>query len=346
MENKKRNLSTVFLIIVIVLIVVIGGILYIQKIESNKAIAELENKIIEIPEDLNNSKEKNEDENTENNTTISKTNTLSQLYGEFFDITSIIKEFREIENIKNYKNFDYDLDSDGITDTVTLKHIINENESKYSSTRDYHSLEYNGETIYDTFQGVGCAVGIVDLDNTDNLLEIWVYDAGPSEDPVYHFYRKVGNQIIKMGEFDIDLSFVCDGKGKVLSADRNMPWITPQVYDSYYTIENNVFIKHNLDFSYNKEYEYTANDIFFTTSLENLKLFEADNSVLDGNSDLLITLGEKYNINKLNNDTKFKIIDFTQKDIKEYMPRDLKIQLLDGTIGYLIHPYGRFYIYD
>ena len=35
-----------------------------------------------------------------------------------------------------------------------------------------------------------------------------------------------------------------------------------------------------------------------------------------------------------------------RKDIKEYMPSDLKIQLLDGTIGYLIHPYGRFYIYD
>ena len=75
-------------------------------------------------------------------TTISSnTDTLPQLPGDFFDIKSIIKEYRDNQNVKNYKDFKYDLDSDGIMDKITLKHIINENEESYFSNREYYVID-------------------------------------------------------------------------------------------------------------------------------------------------------------------------------------------------------------
>lgn len=294
----------------------------------------------------NNSNESEDDgpqpmnKNIDSQSTSSKV--VPQLAGNFYEIKSIIKEYRENEKVKNYKDFNYDLDSDGTIDKITLKHIVNEKEEEYSSERDYYTLEYNGKSIYDHWDGMG-SVGIVDLDSRDKYLDIWVYDDGPSDDPGYYFFRKVGNKIIKMGELGVERSFLCDGKGRILSAHRDMPWISPQVFNCYYTIENNKFKKNNLDFSYNKNYEYTSSTGFFTTDLENLKKFEKEDSK-NGDIKELIALGKKYNINKLDKNEKFKVMEFIKAE--ENSPVDLKVKLSDGTEGYLIHPYGRFYIYD
>ena len=148
----------------------------------------------------------------------------------------------------------------------------------------------------------------------------------------------------------MERGFLCDGKGKVLAADRNSPWVNPQVFNCYYTIENNEFKKHSLDIFYNKDYEYTSNEVFFTTSLENLKMFEKDKSNVIGtgnaNANDLVTLGKKHNINKLDPNTKFKIVEFVENENEEYSGINLKVILSDGTTGYLIHPYGIFYIFD
>lgn len=368
MEDKKYikiSISTLLLIIAIIIIVVLSVAVCVLSNE-NKLIRE-ENAALSNNTDSENLIEEDRyvlDSNISRNTELSyektkenddsseavesdnqdsKGITLPQLKGEFYSIESIIKESRENQNIKNYKDFEFDLDNDGEIDEITLRHVVNEDEDIYSSDRDYHILEYNGESIYDHWFGMG-TVGIVDLDNTDDLLEIWVYDDGPSDDPCYIFYRKDGNNIVEVGSFEVDLSFYVDGKGTVLAANRCMPWVTPSVFDSYYTIENNAFKKHNLDFSYNKNFEYTSKEFFFTTDLGNLEKFKEDN---DGNYDLdmLIKKGEKYNIKKLDENTKFKIVEFVEKT-SEYGSQDLKIELSDGTEGYWIHPYGVFYLYD
>ena len=343
MEEKKSNkisVSTILLGVALVIIIILC--IYIFKL-SRKIDTLLEN----INSDYNSLNE-NDNIDTKTDTTIlNDKDTLPQLPGEFLDIKSITKEYRDNQNVKNYKDFEYDLDSDGIIDKITLKHIINENEEQYSSDREYYVLEYNGKSIYDHWYGLG-TVGIVDLDNTDKYLEIWVYDNGPSDDPVYSFYRKVGSQIIELGYFEMERGFLCDGKGKVLAADRNSPWVNPQVFNCYYTIENNEFKKHSLDFFYNKDYEYTSKEGFFTTSLENLKVFEKDKSnvIGTGNANDLVTLGKKHNINKLDKNTKFKIVEFVENENEEYYVINLKVTLSDGTTGYLIHPYGIFYIFD
>ena len=53
MENKKGNLSTVFLVIAIILIGVMGVFMYMQKTESDKQIAELENNAGKLQETIN-----------------------------------------------------------------------------------------------------------------------------------------------------------------------------------------------------------------------------------------------------------------------------------------------------
>ena len=54
MENKRGSLSTVFLVIAIILIVVMGALMYMQKTEADRQIAELENNASELQETINN----------------------------------------------------------------------------------------------------------------------------------------------------------------------------------------------------------------------------------------------------------------------------------------------------
>ena len=200
MENKKYikiSLSTLLLIIAIFIIVILSIIICIL-LNENKLMKEKNetlsnsNNINSIQESKNNfdlnNKNVEENNNMVNTEKIDEEGiTLPQLEGTFYSIESITKESREIENVKNYKDFEFDLDNDGEIDKVTLRHIINEDEELNFFDRDYYVLEYNGELIYKRWYGIGI-VGIVDLDNTDSLLEIWVYDEGQSDDPCYCFF--------------------------------------------------------------------------------------------------------------------------------------------------------------
>ena len=53
MENKRGNVSTVFLVIAIILIVVMGAFMYMQKTEADRQIAELKNNASELQETIN-----------------------------------------------------------------------------------------------------------------------------------------------------------------------------------------------------------------------------------------------------------------------------------------------------
>lgn len=53
MENKKGSLATILLVIAIILIVVMGALLYMQKTEADRQIAELENNASKLQETIN-----------------------------------------------------------------------------------------------------------------------------------------------------------------------------------------------------------------------------------------------------------------------------------------------------
>lgn len=342
-KTIKFNSTTILLILSIIIIIILCVYIVVLKNDTNSNEETNNNEVTPPIEDNNSTIENNDNELDTSAPTPKpdpqpqKKDTLTQLSGEFYDIKTLATEYRDNTNVKNYKEFIHDLDFDGTTDKVTLRHVVNEQE------RDYYFLEYNGASIYEWISTTA-SVGIVDLDSTDKYLDIWVYDDGYSADPMYYFYRKVGSEIIKLGEFAVDRGFYCDGKGKVLAANLNMPWVNPQVFDSYYTIENNTFEKHSLDFSYNKDYEYTSKDAFFTTDLENLRNYEK-NIGENAETNYRVSEAIKYNINKLDSNTKFKIIEFVENTNMQDSILDLKVTLSDGTTGYLIHPFGRFYIF-
>lgn len=263
---------------------------------------------------------------------------FSQLPGSFYHIDLLTKEYRENSSVENNKGFEYDLDSDGIIDTIKV-------ESKETEFGNEYTLKYGSNIIHENWQGMG-AVGIIDLDETDKYLDILVYDDGPSDDPVYYFYRKIDDNIVKLGDLDVTKEFACDGKGRVVAAGRETPWLTQTVFEYYYTIENNKFVSHALDFSYNKDFEYTTSEGFFTTDLKNLENYMDDTTeYADDFKDNLQQKTEKHNIKIIDSNIKFKIIEFVEKE-NEYSPIDLKVTLSDGTTGYLINPDGRFYIFD
>lgn len=54
MENKKGSLSTVFLVIAIIVIIIMGALLYFQKTEADRQIAELQNNASKLQETINN----------------------------------------------------------------------------------------------------------------------------------------------------------------------------------------------------------------------------------------------------------------------------------------------------
>ena len=75
MEKKKCNVSIVFFVIAIILIVLMGALLYMQKIETDRQIAELEEKIESVSNEINSDKENAiEESNIENlaKTTLDK----------------------------------------------------------------------------------------------------------------------------------------------------------------------------------------------------------------------------------------------------------------------------------
>ena len=72
MENKRGNVSTVFLVIAIILIVVMGALLYMQKTEADRQIAELKSSASELQEAINKLQEKNDLTTNTTNITNSK----------------------------------------------------------------------------------------------------------------------------------------------------------------------------------------------------------------------------------------------------------------------------------
>ena len=350
---KKKN-TGMWIIIIILVMVIIGLLAYIYYLKGNESANNAEklasnSSNVDSSELDTDNKDNTDNEVKENGNNADDKVELPQLDGNFYKISKFLKERREIGEVKNYKDFEYDIDGDGKTDKITLKHKAGEDETNDENS---YMVEYNGQTIYDNWWGFG-EVGIVDLDDTDDQLEIWVYDDGPSDDPVYSFYRKVGDKIVELGGFSVDMGFVMDGKGKVLACDRSMPRVSPLVYDSYWTIDNNKLVKNKLDFTNNPDYEYSVEGFgdaenigYFTTDLENIEKFEKglENSSTDSYS-YYPEHKEEFKIEELKKGEKFKIKGFVPIK-KDYGVYDLEVVLPDGREGYLMHPYGRVSFYD
>ena len=108
-----------------------------------------------------------------------------------YELFSIFMD-NEKPDVVNFKDFKYDLDSDGEIDTITLKN------QQYGS-HDF-TLFLNGEEFYQ-FPDGGVGVYIVDLLANDSTCQVAACNEDPSGEGLnYTIFRKQGNEMIYSGE--------------------------------------------------------------------------------------------------------------------------------------------------
>ena len=149
MENKRGNVSTVFLVIAIILIGVMGVFMYMQKTESDRQIAELGNSINEI-KGIANEKESNiKDEETdikdnenelsnseEVNTLVTKL--LEMLYARESGFESILEKIGYDNSQEIYNNT---VKSDNEGDSIYG--VYNKNMDKYVGGYSNTKIKYS-----------------------------------------------------------------------------------------------------------------------------------------------------------------------------------------------------------
>ena len=135
MEKKNSNLSIVFLVIAISIIIMMGALLYMQKTEADRQIAELENNASQMQETINNLQGKIENTSSENS-----------LESKYSEIT------KKLENEEIFLLTDTIKNNDG---TYTLKgKIITEDTSRepiaeypfYKETGEYRQITLSANT--------------------------------------------------------------------------------------------------------------------------------------------------------------------------------------------------------
>jgi len=111
MEKNKSILLTVFLVIAIIVIIVMGALLYMQKTEADRQIAELENNASELQETIDNLQEKidNVSNIVTRNQIYNIRKTIKELEQDLAGDNSFIKTHRScIVNLKNIKHIDFE----------------------------------------------------------------------------------------------------------------------------------------------------------------------------------------------------------------------------------------------
>ena len=331
MENKKGSLSTVFLVIAIMLIIVMGVFMYMQKTEADRQIAELENNASKLQETINDFQGKIDSiSNTINDKdeTNSYENNLTQFDTEFYDLKEVAKEYRDYQNISNYKDFDYDLDGDGIDDKITLSHKTEKVENGVGgyNEKDIYSIEFNGETFS---EGTAMdSIYIVDLNENDTRIEVVIFDDGPSDDPNYTIYSKEGNKMVELKNIG-GYPLKTDKKGTILVKDTYNGVTVPEIYFEYYIIQDGKIEVKNVDIENIKDIELKTSHLYFSKDYKNEnKIFD---ELVENNNNIEETL-KKLDIEQLNENTTFKIINITNED--EYK---IYVELSDGRKGYVFH---------
>jgi len=326
MEKKKCSLSTVFLVIAIILIVVMGALLYMQKTEADRQIAELENNASKLQETINNLQGKidsisntiNDKDDTSSNEKNSK-----QFDVEFYELKDIAKDYGVYGNDKD---FIYDLDGDGINEKITLYGIDGDIER--------YEVQLNGESFFERTSGG--TVYIVDLNENDKNVEVVIYDEGPSDDPNYTIYSKDGNKMVELENVG-GFGFKTDKKGTVLVPDVYTNSISPEIYFNYYFINNNQIERKfvnvdkvkDIDFQLQSKGEYFS--LYFSEDYNNKDKFY-ENAGVD------VERLKEFNIEKLNKDITFNILNFERVDYgNEVEDYKIYVELSDGRKGYIFH---------
>lgn len=341
MEEKNKSgqitFGTYAVIVTIVFLVLLVGILagmLIQKNNEVKVTSTTENVATEnkIDKEDTNKEENKANEiknNKENNESDEKTpeikgQKLVQFDNEFYGLKDVAKEYRLSENIKNYKDFNYDLDGDGVTEKITIqKNKENDGES--------YLFKLNGKKFDEYYHRP--EIYIVDLNEKDNNIEVVIFHEGASDDPEYIIYSKKESKMLPTFRSDGYL-LKTDKKGTVVfvnSHNRRLNGYTdPEIYFDYYVINNTKIEKKYINIDRIKDIDFITS-LYFSEDYSNKDRFWDDYDGVHYKKRF-----KEVDIEELDKNTTFKVLDFKiikrENNSEEYK---IYVELSDGRKGYI-----------
>lgn len=196
---------------------------------------------------------------------------FTQFNTTFYDLKDVAKEYREVKNIKNYKDFVFDLDGDGRKDTIRLK---NTGVTEYGEKT--YELQYNGKKFFENKITYVEKVFVADLNKNDKTLELIVETTELGDGVCYKVFSKKGNKIKEIK--DISSMYISnyelkvDQKGKILLPNSVTETISPKIFTEYYMLKNSNINTKKLNLSKIKNIKFnTTNKMLFTTSMKNIQ---------------------------------------------------------------------------
>lgn len=245
-----------------------------------------------IVSDIYNLKSTKVKENTSNVEINEEFSSLNS--NEYCRLEDVAIEYRFSHTIRNYKDFNYDLDGDGYIDKITIR------KDKTDEENHNYKFELNGiEFAENCFSP---EIYIVDLDKNDKNLEVIIFDIGPSDDLEYSIYIKEKDKM-KLIEIISGQGLILDSNGKFKVKTILTSSIMQDVYDKVYTFNNNNITSKKDDFDKSLKYSIGAL-CFITKDLRNRdKLSNGQVDSLEAAEIYELTQDSLFNIKSFINDT-------------------------------------------
>ncbi|MBE5821768.1 MAG: hypothetical protein E7311_04175 [Clostridiales bacterium] len=244
----------------------------------------------------------------------------------FYKLEDVALEWVNSVDVKDFKEFNYDLDGDGNKEIITLRKEEKNGVKIKNIDGEWENIvvdvvELNGEKFEENWDNPN--IYIVDLNENDKKLEIIIFDEGASDDPGYAIYTKRGNKMEKLTYFG-GYHLRIDKNGLIIYDDTYNGSITPNIYFEYYEIYNSEIEKKNINIDKIRNVDFTDNiGMLFSENHNNFMEFW---NYYDGFNHF--DAYKKANI-EIIGDRTFKILD-----IEDNVER-IKIKLEDGREGYM-----------
>ena len=345
MEKKSIKISLSTAILSIIIIALIGLIVYFALVNSNlKAehakeeeknvqleVNEIElskqNIIEEYNEEISSETDSEQDKSLNDSNQSNVKNNLIQFDTGFYNLKTASMEYRECQKIKNYKDFEYDLDGDGIKDKITIKNI---GKDEHGNVEDLYKIYLNGNEFYQTDAYCQYEVYIVDLNQNDKTTEVIIHILASDDLECYNVYSKSGTKMKEVKKLDYGWELLVDKKGKLVLDNALLSCINPKIYKVYYEFNKGVIQEKKANTEILKNITFKTNDmICFTQDKDCIKKFVNSYSS-ESDDDLEENRYSKYGIYK-DEKYEFKFIKFTD----DFINGSIYCKLKDGREGYL-----------
>ena len=237
---------------------------------------------------------------------------------EFYKLEDISLDYAKAKTLEDAVEFSYDLDGDLIKDKISF----------YKKSDFVYAVKLNDvEVLVNEYDP---EIYIVDLNESDNTLEVVLYDGGPSGDPHYTVYSKKGNSLESLYDKKGDL-LKCDMKGTVLVDDSSFEDFSPLLYFEYMYINDGVVDNKEIDLETISDIEFKNNKFYFSLDYANKEKID----VIDYNPTRL----SEIDIEQLSDNISFRILDVEFVETNGFRDKKIKVKLSDNREGYIFMLY-------